>query len=131
MNWCENRTVDQKPFELDGRRAIIPWAEGNGLWREMSQLASSLSGVDILTFFAQNPHACDSAAELAVRIGRQAAKVGPVLERLETTGFLEAVELDGVRVYRLADDNHHRQTLQQFVLWLQEGYHWARMGMEQ
>jgi hypothetical protein len=114
MNLCENRTVDQKPFEFDGRRAIIPWAEGNGLWRRMTQLASSLSGVDILTFFAQNPHSCDSAEELAVRIGRQTTKVGPVLEQL-----------------RLADDPYHRQTLQQFVLWLQEGYHWARMGMEQ
>jgi hypothetical protein len=131
MNLCENRTVDQKPFEFDGRRAIIPWAEGNGLWRRMTQLASSLSGVDILTFFAQNPHSCDSAEELAVRIGRQTTKVGPVLEQLKMAGFLEMVELDGVRIYRLADDPYHRQTLQQFVLWLQEGYHWARMGMEQ
>jgi hypothetical protein len=36
-----------------------------------------------------------------------------------------------MRIYRLADDPHRRQTLQQYVLWLQEGYHWARMGMEQ
>jgi hypothetical protein len=123
--------VDQKPFEFGDRRAIIPWAEGNGLWRQMSQFASSLSGMDILTFFAQNPHSCDSAEELAVRIGRQTSKVRPVLEQLEVTGFLEMVELDGVRIYRLADDPHHRQTLQQYVLWLQEGYHWARMGREQ
>jgi hypothetical protein len=131
MKLCENRTVDQKPLEFDGRLGIIPWAEGNGLWRRMAQLASSLSGVDILTFFAQNPHSCDSAEELAVRIGRQVTKVRPVLDQLEAAGLLQMVDLDGVRIYRLSDDPHRRQTLQQYVLWVREGYHWARMGMEQ
>jgi hypothetical protein len=131
MNLCESRTVDQKPFNFDGRQAIIPWAEGNGLWRRITHLASSLSGVDIITFFARNPYSCDSAEELAVRIGRQVAKVRPVLEQLEEAGFLETVELDGVGIYGLAEDPYRRQTLLQYVIWLQEGYHWARMGMEQ
>jgi hypothetical protein len=131
MNLCETGTAGQHLVDFDDRQAIIPWAEGNGLWKRMSQVASSLSGVDIITFFARNPYSCDSAEELAVRTGRQAAKVRPVLEQLVVAGFLEVVELDGVRIYRLADDPSRRQTLQQYVLWLQEGYHWARMGMEQ
>jgi hypothetical protein len=130
MNSCDSRSVDQKPFEFGGREAIIPWAEGNGLWVRITGLASSLSGADIITFFARNPHSCDSAEELAVRIGRQVSQVRPVLEELEAAGFLQVTELGGLRVYRLADNPDHRQTLQQYVIWLQEGYHWARIGMD-
>lgn len=131
MKSCEGRTVDQKLFDFDGCQAIIPWAEGNGLWTQITGLASSLSGIDVVTFFARNPHACDSAEQLAVRIGRKVDKVRHVLEALAAIDLLETVELDGMRVYRLVDDPQRRQTLQQYVIWLQEGYHWARMGMEQ
>jgi hypothetical protein len=40
------------------------------------------------------------------------------------------VDLADVRVYELTEDSHRRQTLQQYVTWLQEGYHWARMVMD-
>jgi hypothetical protein len=131
MKPCEFRTVDQKPFDFDGSQAIIPWAEGNGLWTQITELVSSLSGVDVITFFALNPHACDSAEQVAVRIGRRPDKVRGILEALQSAGFMEVVELDGMRIYRLANDPRRRQTLQQYVIWLQEGYHWVRMGMEQ
>jgi hypothetical protein len=131
MKACEVRTVDQKLFDFDGSKAIIPWAEGNGLWMQMTELVSSLSGVDVITLFARNPHTCDSAEKVAVRIGRRPDKVKSILEALQSAGFLNVVELEGMLIYRLADDPHRRQTLQQYVIWLQEGYHWTRMGMEQ
>ena len=84
MKSCEVRTVDQKPFDFDGSQAIIPWAEGNGLWTQIAELTSSLSGVDVITFFARNPHTCDSAEELAVRIGRRPDKVRGILEALQS-----------------------------------------------
>ena len=130
MNACDSRTVNQKPFDFDGRQAIIPWAEGNGLWKRITDVASSLSGVDLITFFARNPQSCDSAEELAVRIGRQVSKVRPILEEPDAAGFLAMIELDGMRIYRLVNDPYRRQTLEQYVIWLQEGYHWARIGMD-
>jgi hypothetical protein len=109
---------------------VIPWAEGNGLWGTISRLISDLSGVDLITFFVQNPYACDAAENLAVRIGRRPRDVLPVLNELVQAGLLRAVDLPGIRVYELTSDAHQRQTLQQYVSWMQEGYHWARMVMD-
>ena len=38
---------------------------------------------------------------------------------------------DSLRVYDLTAEPRRRQTLQQYVTWLQEGYHWARMALDQ
>ncbi len=122
--------VAQGLLDVDAGEAIIPWAEGNGLWRTINELASDLSGVDILTFFVQNPYTCDSADSLAVRVGRHTMEVGPVLEALAGAGFLKRMDLNGLRIYELTDEPYLRQTLQQYVTWLQEGYHWARMVVE-
>ncbi|MCL7453357.1 MAG: hypothetical protein M8467_09945, partial [Anaerolineae bacterium] len=70
------------------------------------------------------------AEGLAVRIGREAAKIEPVLEQLVAAGFLRIADLGTVCIYQMADDAHHRQTLQQYVTWLREGFHWARMVMD-
>lgn len=129
MNSDETRSVAQKSFDPEGV-AVIPWAEGNGLWQSLAGLTSDLDHVDVATFFVRNPYACDSAESLAVRIGRQATKVAPVLERLREAGFLDVMDLDGVRVYELTREPYHRQTLEQYVTWLREGYHWARMVMD-
>jgi hypothetical protein len=110
---------------------VIPWAEGNGLWHTINQLVSNLPGVDVVTLFVQNPYICDSAESVAVRIGYRATQIKPVLESLAHAGLLKATDLGKVRVYELTDDPHRRQTLQQYVSWLQEGYHWARMAMDQ
>jgi hypothetical protein len=109
---------------------VIPWSEGNGLWGSLNSLVADLNGVDVITFFAQNPYACDSAEGVATRIGREAHKLEPVLDKLVAAGFLRAIELGDLRVYAMAEDAHHRQTLQQYVTWLREGYHWARMVMD-
>ena len=109
---------------------VIPWAEGNGLWAKISDLVSSLVGVDLVTFFVQNPYTCDSAEGVAVRIGRRVERIQPVLDGLAEAGLLYAVDLGDLRVYELTSDPHRRQTLQQYVAWLQEGYHWARMVMD-
>jgi hypothetical protein len=120
--------ASQRP-EADEEK-VIPWAEGNGLWGTISNMASDLAGVDIVTFFVQNPYACDSAENLAVHIGRRAGQIEPILEGLAEVGLLHAVDLGDVRVYELTDHPDQRQTLQQYVAWLQEGFHWARMVLD-
>jgi len=124
-----NRTSQGTRGHADEEK-VIPWAEGNGLWGTITGLVSDLAGVDIVTFFVQNPYACDSAESLAVRVGRQVAQVKPVLENLTKARLLKATDLNRVRVYELTDDPDGRQTLQQYVTWLQEGYHWARMVLD-
>jgi hypothetical protein len=109
---------------------VLPWAEGNGLWSVISTLASDLVGVDVVTFFVQNPYACDTAESVAVRIGRDFPSVARALEDLTAAQLLEVSDLGRLCVYTLTEDPHRRQTLQQYVAWLQEGYHWARLAMD-
>jgi hypothetical protein len=101
------------------------------LWTKISQLVSELPAVDLVTFLVQNPYACDTAEGLAVRIGRKVAQIEPVLEALSEAGFLNVTVMGRLRVYGLASDPWRQQTLQQYVTWLQEGYHWARMALDQ
>ena len=115
---------------IDPEDKVIPWAEGNGLWGKISDLVSDLTGVDLVAFFVRNPYTCDSAEGIGVRIGRRADRIRPVLDGLAEAGLLNAVDLEGLRVYELTADPHHRQTLQQYVAWLEEGYHWTRMVMD-
>ena len=109
----------------------IPWAEGNGLWNTISQLVSELPAVDLVTFLVQNPHTCDTAEGLAVSIGRKVAQIEPVLEALAEAGFVNVTVMGRLRVYDLTADPRRQQTLQQYVAWLREGYHWARMALDQ
>ncbi|MEJ2208967.1 MAG: hypothetical protein P8129_08025 [Anaerolineae bacterium] len=109
---------------------VIPWAEGNGLWGTLTKLVSDLVAADLVTFLIRNPYTCDSVTGLALAIGRVPGRVQPVLESLAEAGFLQFVDLAEVRVYQLTDDAHRRQTLQQYVTWLQEGYHWTRLAMD-
>ena len=126
----ENHSAGRDAPDKNDEDKVIPWAEGNGLWGTLSQLVSNLVGVDIVTFFVQNPYACDSAEELAIRVGRRTHLIRPVLENLVEAGFLEAVDMGGFRVYQLTQDPQSRQTMQQYATWLREGYHWARMAMD-
>lgn len=130
VNLDKNHATDQEVLGYDSEEKVIPWAEGNGLWGVITKLVSNLIGVDLVTFFVRNPYTFDSAEGLAVRIGRDEEKVRLMLEELEEAGFLMAMDLGGARVYELTDEPHRRQTLQQYVTWLQEGYHWARMVMD-
>jgi hypothetical protein len=115
---------------LADEEKVLPWAEGNGLWAVISTLASDLVSVDVVTFFVQNPYACDSAEGIAVRIGRDFPSVAHALEDLTAAQLLEVSELGESCVYTLTKDPPRRQTLQQYVAWLQEGYHWARLAMD-
>lgn len=126
----KNRSATIGTEDHADEEKVIPWAEGNGLWGAITTLVSDLIGVDIVTFFVRNPYAYDSAENLATRVGRQVAQIEPILENLANAGLLKATDLDSIRVYELTDAPHRRQTLQQYVTWLQEGYHWARMVMD-
>lgn len=109
---------------------VIPWAEGNGLWSTLAELVSDLVAADLVTFLIRNPSSYDSAAGLALAIGRDADGIQPVLDGLADAGFLVRVELNGLNAYHLTEEPHQRQTLQQYVTWLQEGYHWTRLAMD-
>lgn len=106
---------------------MIPWAEGNSLWEVITQHTPDLSSVDVITFFVQNPYAIDSAQSISERIGRQPEAVVPTLESLAHAGFLDRHDLGCVVIYAMTGETHRRQTLQQYVTWLREGYHWARL----
>ncbi len=109
---------------------VIPWAEGNGLWGTLTELVSDLIVADLLTFLVRNPYTFDSVAGLAQAAGRDPARIQPVLDRLVEVGLLQVIDLEGLYAYRLTEEPHWRQTLQQYVTWLQEGYHWVRLAME-
>jgi hypothetical protein len=126
----EISSISQVHIDQPDDEKVIPWSEGKGLWAILNRLVSDLNGVDVITFFVQNPYAFDSAEGLSVRIGRAPERIEPVLERLVEAGFLRTGDLDGMRIYQMTDDPHHRQTLQQYVTWLREGFHWARMVMD-
>jgi hypothetical protein len=123
-------TETGKSATVQAEETVIPWAQGNGLWGKISELVSDLVGVDLVTFFVRNPYTCDSAESLAVRIGRRVALIQPALDGLAEAGLLHTVDLGDLQVYELTSDPHRRQTLQQYVAWLQEGYHWARIVMD-
>jgi hypothetical protein len=108
---------------------VIPWAEGNGLWGALAQLASDLIGADLVAFFVDNPYACDTIEGLAVRVGRQPLEVQPVLDALAEAGFLDLVVLGSLEVYHVTEEPQQRQTLQQYATWLREGYHWTRLAL--
>jgi len=114
-------------MNLGDAEKVIPWAEGNGLWRSLSRLLNDLTCVDLVTFFVHNPHTCDTAEGLSMRIGRQRYQVEPALERLAGEQLLKTSRIGDLLVYEMTDDPHRRQTLQQYIVWLAEGYHWTRM----
>lgn len=125
--------VERHPWSTVQERAdeekVIPWAEGNGLWDVISRHARDLSSIDVITVFVQNPYTIDSAQSISERIGRQLEAVSPTLESLAQAGFLNRLDIGGLVIYEMTTDTHRRQTLQQYVTWLQEGYHWARLVM--
>lgn len=93
-------------------------------------MVADLVAADVVTFLIRNPYTFDSADGLAVAIGRDPDQIQPVLDSLVEAGFLQRVDLSGLHAYQLSEEAHHRQTLQQYVTWLQEGYHWARLAMD-
>ena len=123
---------DNRPAsaELTDPEKVIPWAEGNGLWSTVAGHVRDLACADVVTFFVQNPYACDSAPSIAVRIGRPVEQVQAVLDGLADARLLIKTDLGDVTIYELTDEPQRRQTLQQYVAWLQEGFHWARMVLD-
>ncbi len=114
---------------LAGEETVIPWAEGNDVWDRIHQLAGTLPCLDLLTFFVQNPYTCDTAAGLAVCIGYRPAQIQPILDQLVEAQLLKVSQVGSLCVYELTDDPRCRQVLQQYVSWVQEGYHWARIAL--
>lgn len=119
-------TADNPPA---GKETAISWAEGSDFWDRIHQLAGTLPCLDLLTFFVQNPYTCDTAAGLAVCIGYRPAQIQPILDQLVEAQLLKVSQVGTLHVYELTDDPRCRQVLQQYVSWVQEGYHWARIAL--
>jgi hypothetical protein len=59
---------------------------------------------DLIHFFYENPHTTDTAANIALYIGRNPANIEVELDDLVTRGVLVARRLGGMRVYSLSPD---------------------------
>ena len=125
----ESKTASAADHPPAGEETVIRWAEGNEVWQRIHQLAGTLSCLDLLTFFVRNPYTCDTAASLAVCIGYRPAQIQPILDQLVEAQLLKLSQVGSLHVYELTDDPHCRQVLQQYISWVQEGYHWARIAL--
>ncbi|MGD9518702.1 MAG: hypothetical protein AB7W28_04235 [Armatimonadota bacterium] len=63
----------------------------------VEEVAQNIVGLDVALFFQAHPNVFDSAAGIAMRMGRQPEEVGEALERLASHGILEVYELGAGR----------------------------------
>ncbi len=71
---------------------------------------------DLVRFFNDNPHARDTAAQLAEYTGRDVKTVERELNGLVESGVLEVSEAKhGQRVYQLSRDEHMRHLINAFI----------------
>jgi len=70
---------------------------------------------DLVRFFHDNPHAADTAENIARYIGRDPRGIMRELTGLVTSGVLQKDEVAGVTIYRLTDEQSVRDTITKFV----------------
>jgi hypothetical protein len=70
---------------------------------------------DLAHFFHANPHAADTADNIARYIGRSPEEVRLALEELTQAGLAAAQSLGGLSVYSLTDEAEARALLARFV----------------
>jgi hypothetical protein len=71
---------------------------------------------DLVRFFHDNPHAADTAENIARYISRDGRTIEDELLSLASAGVLLQRELSGTKVYSLATDPEMRSLLSQFVV---------------
>jgi hypothetical protein len=82
----------------------------------VERYATDLLKWDILTFFADHPEFCASAANIAQRIGRAAHSVRPELGDLTLLGILtQSPASDGETLYRLTQEPSLRKMTLKFA----------------
>jgi len=70
---------------------------------------------DLVRFFHDNPHAADTADNIARYTGRDVRTIEDELEGLVEAGVLRENEVSSVRVYALVKDKATRQLIENFV----------------
>jgi hypothetical protein len=71
---------------------------------------------DLVRFFHDNPHAADTAENIARYIGRDARTIHDELTGLVKASVLQQKDVSGVRVYLLAKDQAMRDLVSNFVV---------------
>lgn len=70
---------------------------------------------DLVRFFHDNPHAADTAENIARYIGRESSTLKDELEGLVEAGVLRSHDVSGGKIYALTDDASVRETVGNFV----------------
>ena len=70
---------------------------------------------DLVRFFHNNPHATDTADNIARYTGRDVRTIADELIGLVTAGVLEQTELSGQTIYMLTADQAMRNLISDFV----------------
>ncbi|MCB9456756.1 MAG: hypothetical protein H6671_12280 [Anaerolineaceae bacterium] len=70
---------------------------------------------DLVRFFHDNPHAADTADNIARYTGRDVRTITDELDGLVTTGVLEENEISGLQIYTMVSDPAMQQLINQFV----------------
>ncbi len=70
---------------------------------------------DLVRFFHDNPHAADTADNIARYTGRDVRSITGELAELAQTGVLEQSQISGQVIYALASDQAMRDTINAFV----------------
>jgi hypothetical protein len=71
---------------------------------------------DLVRFFHDNPHAADTADNIARYTGRDVRTISDELDGLVTTGVLEENEISGLQIYTMVGDPAMKKLIDQFVL---------------
>lgn len=71
---------------------------------------------DLVRFFHDNPHAADTADNIARYIGRDARTIESEMKGLVKAGVLQQNQVSGVYVYALTNDRAVREMVRNFVI---------------
>lgn len=71
---------------------------------------------DLVRFFHDNPHAADTAENIARHTGREVWMIADELRELVTAGVLGQQAISGRTIYVLAADEATRSLIREFVL---------------
>jgi len=70
---------------------------------------------DLVRFFHDNPHAADTADNIARYTSRDVRTITDELDGLVTTGVLEENEISGLQIYTMVGDPAMKKLIDQFV----------------
>lgn len=71
---------------------------------------------DLIRFFHDNPHAADTADNIARYIGRDAGLVAAELDALAEAGVVQPTDVPGARIYALTTDADTQAVVKDFLV---------------